>query len=49
MVKTQADTEDDQNAKYLRAGVEPMYPRISIQVKEYVHIEFLIVKLTLQS
>jgi hypothetical protein len=49
MIEAQADAEDDQNAHYLCAGVETMNPGASVQVKEYIHIELIIVKLALQN
>jgi len=41
MIKAQADTEDDQNAQYLCAGVEPMYPGIFVKIEEDIHSKFI--------
>jgi hypothetical protein len=49
MIKAQADTEDDQNAQYLCAGIEPMYPGIFVKIEEDVHSKFINAKLTMQN
>jgi len=47
MIKAQADAEDDENTKDLRARIKTMYPSIFIEVKKYIHSDLFNLHLNL--
>ena len=48
MIEAQADAEDDQDAQYLCARVEAVYPCAFIEIQEDVHLCLLPPTLNLQ-